>query len=164
IAVHEAHATPRQKLDLEIIRSGRVYPLPECRLNEYACLIETDTYRNNTLPTGDSRCFGGVWNGADLGTSWFYDMVNKGYHFQHFVLEDYAIHSSFNPIGQGSMDYTREESYRICENRAKEYLVQHYSLPEFSLGTRVKMGVNRLKYQARKTAGKAYARLWRIFH
>lgn len=164
IAVHEAHATPRQKLDLEIIRSGRVYPLPECRLNEYSCLVNLENYRRNTLPAGDSRCFGGVWNGADLGTSWFYDMVNRGHRFQHFVLEDYALHSPFNPIGQGSQDYSKADSYRICESRAKEHLKEHYELPVLSSVTQIKMGINRAKFNARKIAGQVYARLWKLVH
>lgn len=164
IRVHEAHATPRQALDLEIIRSGRVYPLPECRLNEYACLVHVPTYRENTLPAGPARCFGGVWNGADLGTSWFYDMVNKGHRFQHFVLEDYALHSTFNPLGQGSQDYSKAESYRICELRAKDYLAEHYSVPQPGLATQLKMTGNTARYTLRKWAGKAYARLWKLVH
>jgi hypothetical protein len=124
--LHHAQSTPRKKLDIEIIESGRYFPMPECRLNEYACMIDTGIYRQNTLPNGNKRCFGGVWNGADLGTTWFYQMVNDGYEFKHLELEKYAIHSVFNEGGQGIEAYSKADNYARGEQRAKDYMEQNY--------------------------------------
>ncbi|WP_373513957.1 hypothetical protein, partial [Persicitalea sp.] len=111
IALHEAYDTPRKLKDIEILKTGRVHPLPECRLNEYACMIDLEIYRKTTLPYGDNVCFGGNWGfTADLGTGWFHQMVNQGYQFKHFVLEDYAVHSQFNPVGQGIVAYSNREN------------------------------------------------------
>ena len=127
IELHETYNTPRKEKDIEVLKTGRIYPMPECRLNEYACLINLDLYRKNTLPKGDNVCFGGNWGfTADLGTGWFHQMVNQGFRFQHFVLEDYAKHSQFNPVGQGIQAYTRADNYNLSERNALEYLKANF--------------------------------------
>lgn len=164
IALHETHATPRQQLDLAILRDGRVHPLPECRLNEYACLIDTATYRAQTLPLGEAPCFGGTWHGADLGTSWFHAMVNRGFQFRHVVLEDYARHSPFNPVGQGIQAYSKLDNYRLSEAGALAYLQTHfdYQLPDFPASQRLYMAGRRWYRQFYKQAAQGYARLHRL--
>ncbi|TLV03796.1 hypothetical protein [Dyadobacter luticola] len=128
LALHETYNTPRKEKDIEVINTGRFYPMPECRLNEYACMIKLDTYRRVTLPKGDNVCFGGNWGfTADLGTGWFYQMVNQGFKFQHFVLEDYASHSQFNPIGQGIHAYSKEDNYNLSEANALAYLKENFN-------------------------------------
>lgn len=128
IALHEKYDTPRKVKDIEILKTGRVHPLPECRLNEYACMIDLEIYRKTTLPFSDNVCFGGNWGfTADLGTGWFYQMVNQGYEFRHFVLEDYAIHSQFNPVGQGMGAYSNKENYIISESNALAYLQENFN-------------------------------------
>ena len=129
LEIHNNHNTPRRELDIEILQTGRVHPLPECRLNEYACMIRLTTYRATTLPKGQNVCFGGNWGfTADLGTGWFYQMVNQGHEFQHFRLEDYAIHSSFNPIGQGIHAYSKSDNYNLSEKNAKVYLIDNFGI------------------------------------
>jgi len=127
ILLHETYNTPRKEKDIEVLRTGRVHPMPECRLNEYACMIRLSLYRQQTLPKGDNVCFGGNWGfTADLGTGWFHQMVNQGFRFQHFVLEDYASHSQFNPIGQGIHAYSKQDNYNLSEANALQYLKEHY--------------------------------------
>ena len=53
-------------------------------------------------------------------------MVNQGYQFRHIILEDHAIHSRFNPAGQGIGAYSNKENYFISEANALEYLKQHF--------------------------------------
>jgi len=151
IAVHEQYQTPRQKRDLEILHSGRIHPLPECRLNEYACMINIETYRKNTLPMGTNGCFGGNWEfTADLGTGWFHQMVNQGHKFQHLVLEDYAKHSSFNPIGQGIMAYSNRDNYLLSEKNALKYLKENYGTDaSIDFSTSVTAGLEEQKYRFR---------------
>ena len=127
IALHETYNTPRKEKDIEVLLTGRVHPMPECRLNEYACMINLELYRKETLPNGANVCFGGNWGfTADLGTGWFHQMVNQGYQFRHFVLEDYASHSQFNPIGQGIHAYSKADNYNLSEQNALDYLIANF--------------------------------------
>ncbi|MEZ0608656.1 hypothetical protein ACAW74_09080 [Fibrella sp. WM1] len=126
IELHKSHETPRKALDIDIIEAGRVWPLPECRLNEYATLINVPTYRQQTLPVGDIGCYGGGWKGADLGTIWFYEMIHRGFRFQHFVLEDYARHAPFDDSGSGSLAYSKSDRYWNAERLAIDYINTNY--------------------------------------
>lgn len=126
IALHKAHNTPRQQIDIEIIEAGRVHPLPECRLNEYTALINVALYRQQTLPIGDIGCYGGGWMGADLGTVWFHDMINRGFTFKHIALETYAKHSPFDDSGAGSVAYLKADRYWKSEQKAIEYINANY--------------------------------------
>lgn len=124
--LHREYKTLRHEIDLKVIESGRVHPLPECRLNEYCALINIDTYRKNTLPVGPMRCYGSGWDGADVATPWFYEMFNQGYTFQHMVLEDYLTHAPFEESGSGTITYNNAERYWRSEKRAKEYIDATY--------------------------------------
>ncbi|WP_221393442.1 hypothetical protein [Dyadobacter sp. NIV53] len=129
IILHEKYNTPRKAKDIEVLETGRVHPLPECRLNEYACMIRLEIYRKTTLPFAKNVCFGGNWGfTADLGTGWFHQMVNDGFQFQHFILENYAIHSMFNPIGQGIQAYSKADNYDLSEKNALNYLLENYNI------------------------------------
>lgn len=127
IALYEQYDSPRKTKGIEVLKTGRVHPLPECRLNEYACMIDLENYRKTTVPFGENVCFGGNWGfTADLGTGWFYQMFNQGFRFQHVRLEDYATHSPFNPVGQGIVAYSNKENYFISEDNALAYLKKHF--------------------------------------
>ncbi len=155
--LHYLQNTPRKNLDIEIIESGRYFPLPECRLNEYACMIDTAIYRQNTLPNGSKRCFGGVWNGADLGTTWFYQMVNDGYKFKHLSLEQYANHSPFNSVGQGIQAYSKFDNYKLSEQNALDYLIKNYDyLPVVSVRTHLKIMADDLKRKGWRIMARTY--------
>ena len=155
--------TPRKKLDIEIIESGRYFPLPECRLNEYACMIDTAVYRKNTLPEGSKRCFGGVWGGADLGTTWFYQMVNDGFEFKHLSLEQYATHSPFNSVGQGIQAYSKADNYKLSEQNALDYLTKSYDYTTtLRFDTRFKIMADNLKRKSWLVATYAYDFLKRL--
>lgn len=71
------------------------WPLPECRLNEYCCLINMTKARPDTCPQGSARPFGAyvdVGNPEtgqgvlDIGVAWFGDMVRLGHSFGHVPL------------------------------------------------------------------------------
>lgn len=147
IELHEAFDTPRQERDIDVIKAGRVHPLPECRLNEYCCLINIPLYRQNTLPAGDIGCYGGGWDGVDLGTVWSHDMYNRGYRFQHVPLEDYVRHAPFDDSGSGTLSYTRNEQYWKAEANARAYIEKYLGKVELSPSSQVRVSVNRLKRQ-----------------
>lgn len=126
VDLHKNYNTPRKVLDIQVIEAGRVHPLPECRLNEYCALINIDTYRKNTLPVGPVGCYGGGWRGADMATVWFHEMFNRGFKFQHIVLEDYLTHAPFEESGSGSIAYDKVDRYWQAEERAKVYIDTNY--------------------------------------
>lgn len=163
IALHEQYPPPRRDLDIGIIRSGRVHPLPECRLNEYAALLHVPTYRANSLPGGPVPCFGGVWDGADLGTSWFYGMVNRGYRFHHVFLEEYARHSPFNAAGQGIGANSQATQYHASEAEAARYLAAHFPPTPVPLVARLRTTLRLAGLRARRRAAAAYAQVHRRF-
>jgi hypothetical protein len=163
LELHHIQKTPRKKLDIEIIESGRYFPLPECRLNEYACMIDTAVYRQNTLPEGSKRCFGGVWNGADLGTTWFYQMVNDGYQFKHLSLEQYATHSPFNSVGQGIQAYSKADNYKLSEQNALDHLIKNYNYStSIDTSTRIKILTDTVKRKGWTVMARTYGFLKRL--
>lgn len=138
IALFKAYNPPRLQRNIEIMEGGRVWPLPECRLNEHSALINVDLYRKTTVPVGDVGCLGGTWEGADLGMIWFYEMMNRGYKFGHFVLEDYALHAPFDDSGSGSLAYNKSERYWLAEQAAVDYINANYPR-KAKFGTQVKV-------------------------
>jgi hypothetical protein len=158
LKLHQKYNTPRKERDMYIINDNRVFPLPECRLNEYACLINTAIYKKNTLPLGKAQCFGGRWDGADLGTSWFYDMVTEGFRFENIVLAKYAEHSPFNPVGQGVVAYSNIENYQLSESNAKQYLIKNQLFTEDNVFTKIKILKDILLNNVKKVIMKVWSR------
>ncbi|MFP5259800.1 MAG: hypothetical protein ACLGQH_12330 [Acidobacteriota bacterium] len=79
----------------------RPWPLPECRLNEFCCLLRMDLVRPATCPIGPARPFGAyvdvgnpeTGNGIlDIGVAWFGDMVHLGHGFAHVPLNACVRH------------------------------------------------------------------------
>ena len=52
--------------------------MPECRINEWCCLIEMDLYRQMVIPKGNVLPFGGYFR-VDLADAWFNGMIRNGY-------------------------------------------------------------------------------------
>jgi hypothetical protein len=78
------------------------WPLPECRLNEYCCLLNMAKARPVTCPQGPARPFGAYvdvgnpWTGngiLDIGVAWFGDVVRLGHTFCHVPLAAHVHHS-----------------------------------------------------------------------
>lgn len=78
------------------------WPLPECRLNEYCCLINMEMARPVTCPQGQARPFGAyvdvgnpeTGNGIlDIGVAWFGDMVRLGHTVGHVSLSPVLRHT-----------------------------------------------------------------------
>ena len=79
----------------------RPWPLPECRLNEFCCLLNMRKAVPDTCPRGPARPFGAyvdVGNPAtgngilDIGVAWFGDMVHLGHTFAHVPLGEHVGH------------------------------------------------------------------------
>lgn len=68
------------------------WPLPECRVNEWCCLINMQLARKATAPLGSGRPFGAYLKGHDLGSAWFRDMHLQGFRAKHIDISKYIIH------------------------------------------------------------------------
>ena len=92
------------------------FPYPECRLNEFACLVD----RRIAL-SAESKF--GLANGNDTAQAWFVELYKKGYGFKHLNINNYCEHGYWardagNPTAKNKYKYERAES------RAKESLLE----------------------------------------
>lgn len=90
----------------------RPWPLPECRVNEWACLINMEKARPLTIPHGEAWPPGayracGEFN-LDIGVAWFRDLHAKGAAARHFDIYPYLKH--WGGTGKNTpMRYAKEE-------------------------------------------------------
>lgn len=113
------------------IRDQNIFPLPECRVNEWVSLINMDYYRKEVFPNGDVMPLG--YSTVDTGDVWFRQMVHKGYTFENIAIAPEAIHSYFNPLetGNGRSSIFNEEKYDIEEKAAKKYFIKLNNLVKY---------------------------------
>jgi hypothetical protein len=100
-------------------------PMPECRLNEFACLIDIKTVNKECIPNGDVHLFG-AYN-LDLGDLWFREMVLKGHKFKNFNIDKCSKHTYFS-TASGYPTQLDENLYKHSELNAKKYyedVLQH---------------------------------------
>ncbi len=90
----------------------QAWPLPECRVNEWACLVNLDKTRYLVAPRGPVLPFGAYEPGGsiclDIDVAWFRDLHRKGLHARNLNLSPYLKHW----VGNGKMTrakYTRAE-------------------------------------------------------
>lgn len=103
-----------------LINPNSPMPLPECRLNEFACLINREITMKECIPNGNT-CFFGDYSGIDVASSWFRSLVIKGYKFKHYNIENSLIHGYENRNHSGNSTLTNEEFYRLDEDKAKKF-------------------------------------------
>ncbi|MDR1947652.1 MAG: hypothetical protein LBQ51_10885 [Desulfovibrio sp.] len=89
------------------------WPLPECRVNEWGCLVDVEQTRPLVIPEGDILPFGAFEQcGAillDTATSWFRDLNRHGLRARNVDLDPYLTHW----VGTGkksAYSYTRAEA------------------------------------------------------
>ncbi len=68
--------------------------MPECRINEWCCLLEVDIYRQMTIPKGGVWSFGGYFR-LDIGDAWFRGLVRKGFQPVHYNIYQHIKHGYF---------------------------------------------------------------------
>jgi hypothetical protein len=86
-------------------------PLPECRLNEWACLINRNIVMKECHPNGSSPLFGQAK--VDVGDLWFRSLHLKGYKFAYY-------NRNFNHHHWSSVSGYRTERDRELYDRAEE--------------------------------------------
>jgi hypothetical protein len=108
---------------LKNLNKEQLMPLPECRLNEWACLINREITVKECYPVNNTPLFG-VY-AADLGCPWFRSLVLKGYDFKNFNISKFCTHGYFAkfagyPIQLNKSDYERTELI------AKQFYTENY--------------------------------------
>ncbi|MCU0340398.1 MAG: hypothetical protein MUE30_10985 [Spirosomaceae bacterium] len=150
LALLAKYDSPRKDYELKVIETGRVHPLPECRLNEYCAMVDVEKYRQETLPNGPVGCFGGNWGGTDIVTIWTHDMFNRGYTFKNLSFHSYAHHGFFDPSGSGNQANSSRDLYFMAEANAQKYISEHWGEIKFSIYVPISFFLYKLK---RKIAG-----------
>lgn len=118
----EKMTLPHIRTNLQNINSKNPKPMPECRLNEWACLINREISNSETYPNGDTPFFGLF--GIDVGDLWFKSLYNKGYHFKDYRKN--FIHSYWSVITSGYQTQLNEELYKHSEENAKKYFNNNF--------------------------------------
>jgi hypothetical protein len=97
-------------------------PLPECRLNEWACLINREMSNKETYPNGDTPFFGVF--GPDAGVPWFKSLHIKGYKFVDYRKN--FIHSYWSELSSGYETVKSDQHYVKSEENAKKYYNENF--------------------------------------
>lgn len=126
LALVDRYEPPRAAIHYALIEAGYNHPLPECRLNEYACLVNADQYKALTVPIGKILPLGAAWYGTDWGAVWFYNMVNAGYKFINYPFEPQMTHAPFTPTRSGHTSDRDSDEYFKIEIKAREYLAVEF--------------------------------------
>ena len=99
------------------------WPLPECRVNEWFCLLDLERTRPFSAPFGPalppgafSAC--GSCN-LDIAVPWFRAMHALGFHARHFAIRHYLRHW----VGTGHKSALR---YTQAEDNARRLLQTHF--------------------------------------
>lgn len=95
---------------------AKPWPLPECRVNEFCCLVNMRLARAKTMPHGHARPFGAYAMNADLGIAWFRDLNHQGLRARHFPVGNYLEHH------MGHFKMWDPDDYRSRENQAAQRL------------------------------------------
>ena len=99
--------------------ANQPWPLPECRINEWACLINLEKTKPLTIPFGQALPIGAYTScGAqtlDIGVAWFRAMHKAGLKAKHFPTDGWLTHW----VGTGHKSQVR---YTQSENRAQTLL------------------------------------------
>ncbi len=105
----------------------RPWPLPECRVNEWACLLNMQKARKITMPKGPVLPFGAYVSAGsqtmDIGAAWFRGVHKLGFYAQHVNIYQCLQHTMGHP------KLFKQDLYHWAENQARLILEQEY--PEF---------------------------------
>jgi hypothetical protein len=119
-SLYEGWKVDRAILNGQLEDSIPSWPLPECRLNEQAALIDMEMARPITMPLGPCAPIGTMT--MDTGVKWFKEISLMGYQVSHDSYFNYARHGMFNAIGSGQNSLFDRELYDYEEHMAKEML------------------------------------------
>ena len=100
------------------------WPMPECRLNEHAALIQMSIAKPVTSPRGSIQPIG-IKNKLDNGIPWFHGMSQKGYRMINESYEPFAKHAWTNGTDCGHASLFDQDQYIQEEEIAKQELTKY---------------------------------------
>jgi hypothetical protein len=100
------------------------WPMPECRLNEHAALIQMSIAKPVTSPRGSIQPIG-IKNKLDNGIPWFHGMSQKGYRMINESYEPFAKHAWTNGTDCGHASLFDQDQYAREEEIAKQELTKY---------------------------------------
>jgi hypothetical protein len=100
------------------------WPMPECRLNEHAALIQMSLAKPVTSPRGSIQPIG-IKNKLDNGIPWFHGMSQKGYRMINESYEPFAKHAWTNGTDCGHASLFDQDQYNQEEEIAKQELTKY---------------------------------------
>lgn len=136
-AVQLVESVPSPRTRAEMIDRASPMPFPECRLNEFACMINVARLRPLVMPEGSIVPFGTFTN--DIGTEWFRELSLRGYRFLDW--HEGLKHGPFSEEASGHAASTNQAIYHRSEALARDYLSNHYPVI-FERMERLKSGNN----------------------
>lgn len=119
------------------INKQKPMPLPECRLNEWACLIDNEINKRLSIPHGNVSLFGSYGkDGTDIGVKWFRELTDLNFKFKNIEHSQFFKHSFFTEGGGNAANYYRPKrfwtfisrwsKYRSTEKAAKKFYFENY--------------------------------------
>jgi hypothetical protein len=100
------------------------WPMPECRLNEHAALIQMSVVKPATSPIGSILPIG-IKNSIDIGIQWFQGMSLAGYRMVNESYESFAKHAWTNGTDCGHASLFDQDQYAREEEIAKQELTKY---------------------------------------
>jgi len=114
---------PFSRTTQELIDKKFPKPLPECRLNEWACLLNREILIKEQ-DYQDRHSIFGLANKIDIGCSWFKSMTIRGYRFFHYNQK--FVHGYWAK-NSGHATLIDDALYRASEKAAKKYFYTNFS-------------------------------------
>jgi len=97
------------------------WPLPECRINEMATLLNKSILDTYTFPKGNIEPIG--YNSFETWINFFAKLSRKGLKFKHLSYQTFAEHAIFNKNRNGHSSFINEKLYYQEEKLAKDIVL-----------------------------------------
>ncbi|MDQ1087361.1 hypothetical protein [Siphonobacter sp. SORGH_AS_1065] len=126
----EQFYAPRKEIYQHFAANNQSWPLPECRLNEWAALIDLKQVR----PYVRKLIFGQM--DLDIATRWFSILNHKGLRFKNSSIDPYATHVWTGVEGEENSGLSTQNNinlYERAEMQSYQKLVNEYRFSEEEL-------------------------------
>lgn len=123
----DEYPAPRKEMYARFMVNQKAWPLPECRLNEWASLIKLEKIRPLVKKTRKLTPLGQM--DLDIGTNWFRQLNQLGLRFKHVSMDTYATHVWTGVEGEpnsGLDTQNRFELYQRAERMAYQKLISEF--------------------------------------
>lgn len=95
-------------------------PLPECRLNEWSCLIDREKLIQHGFP------YFGLFGNADFACKWFHSMVVKGHRFINDYMTGMYNHGIWANGPGMTANNLNIDNFIKAEHNAEKYFKEHF--------------------------------------